>query len=140
MKAQLSIDFVLSLVIFIGVVAYVLLQTLAYQYDFLKEIKKQKLYAKAYALSEGLLSRWMDEKYNLTNLVSLVKIKNDEQACNSNYPNFKNSIGIDVDFGFYVFNSSNDLIASCSSASKKSLNLTRFARSENDYLKILVEV
>jgi len=140
MKAQLSIDFIISLVIFIGVITYVLIQTLSYQYDFLKEIKKQKLYAKAYALSEDLLSRWMDERYNLTNLVSLAKIQNDKQTCNSNYANFKNLIGIDVDFGFYVFDSSNNLIASCSSLSKKTFNLTRFARSENDYLKILVEV
>gem|GEM_PF-4240649 len=140
MKAQLSIDFIISLVIFIVVITYVLIQTLSYQYDFLKEIKNQKLYAKAYALSENLLNRWMDEKYNLTNLVSLTNIKKDEQACNSNYINFKNSIGIDVDFGFHVFNSLNNLIASCSSPSKKILNLTRFARSENDYVKILVEV
>ena len=111
MKGQLSVDFLISLTLFVIIASYLSFQLLNIVPYFLREIKLQNLRSELFQISEILLNDpgepidWyenpdltkriglLDEKKNLTNFLSLEKIIGMEKICKSDYERFRNLIG-----------------------------------------------
>lgn len=116
MKAQLSIDYIVSLVVFIGIVTYIFFQLLSYGPPYIDEIEKQRLRSEAYQVSELLINDpgepldWnstnvkrvglSDHLQNKTNVLSLSKINNFTQICNgfTGYDRMKSLIDTNYQF------------------------------------------
>ncbi|MCD6403382.1 MAG: hypothetical protein J7K98_03560 [Candidatus Aenigmarchaeota archaeon] len=107
MKGQIDLEFMVSLVVFIMAVAYIHVSLSSMIPEHSRMIKRENLYAKAYALSQFLINdpgnpaNWttletakriglMDERYNKTNLISMTKATN---FCKS-YETFLRKTGI----------------------------------------------
>lgn len=101
MKAQLSMDVIIAMIIFVIFVSYLFFQLLALRPTYLQQIKVERVRAEAYQISEMLINdpgepiNWnasyvqriglSDQNYNLTNLISWSKVQNLSSLCNVNY-------------------------------------------------------
>lgn len=132
MKAQLSIDYIVSLIIFIGFVFYIFLQLLSYGPPYISEIEKQRLRSEAYQISELLINDpgapldWnstkvnrtglSDSTKNKTNVLSINKINNFTQICNgsNDYNRMKSLIDTEYQFSIELINrASSQLLINC---------------------------
>jgi hypothetical protein len=116
MKAQLSIDYIISLIIFISIAAYIFLRTASYTPPYINQIKVQRLKAEAYQISELLINDpgqpldWnpanvervglSDHTKNETNFLSSNKITAFSEICTNSigYDTMKSKIDTDYQF------------------------------------------
>lgn len=117
MKAQISfVEFLTSMIIFVGFVAYFSLFTLSSVSSYLAEIRMERLRVEAYQLSELLMNdpgeplNWntnflnakrpglLDHTQNKTNLLSKSKIDEFRLRCQLNYESVKSKLGTDLNF------------------------------------------
>lgn len=127
MKGQLTIEYLVSFSIFIGLITYIYFLYSANIPGFIEEVKKEDTRAKTYQLSEILVNdpgepidwyKWSkndiqriglsDENFNKTNLVSEAKINRfkNEFDCNDlvDYKYVKeNLFALDKDFSIIIF-------------------------------------
>jgi hypothetical protein len=129
MKAQLSLDYIVSLIVFIGFVTYIFFQLLSYGPPYISEIEKQRLRSEVYQISELLVNdpgeplNWnsldftnvervglSDETKNKTNVLSLEKIGKFNQICTSEngYDKIKSKIDTEYQFLIQLINKSNN--------------------------------
>lgn len=101
MKGQLTLDYVLSIIVFITLISYIIFQLLMIVPKFSREVRMQNLRGEAFSISEILLNdpgepiNWdvgtveriglLDETKNLTNFLSLDKILRFEDICLTDY-------------------------------------------------------
>lgn len=121
MKAQLSIDFIVSLIIFIGFVAYIFFQLISYSPPYINEIADQRLKSETYQVSELLINSPVgfglsDITKNKTNLLSLNKIKNFGCQSPSDYDAMKSSIDTDYQFSIVLTNSTGWTLINCTTS------------------------
>jgi len=116
MKAQLSLEYYISLTIFIGFIVYISFQVMRISPQFITEVENERLKSEAYQISELLINdageplNWennpssverigLSKNYkNETNLLSQQKITAFNTTCNSDYGNVRRSIGTDYYF------------------------------------------
>ncbi len=115
MKAQISVEYFISLILFIGFIAYIFFQVLRFTPVYLTEIKNEEIRSEVYQISELLVNdhgepaNWdlgtinrlglSDETQNKTNLLSRRKINLIESRCSAGgYSDIKTWIGTEHDF------------------------------------------
>ena len=123
MKGQITVEYLISFVIFVGLIAYVYLSYSANLPRFTEEVRKEAIRSQAYQLSEILINNpgkpenWdianvkriglLDERFNKTNLISKAKIEklNNNFNCNlpNQYSNLKSKLDIDRNFSLMIF-------------------------------------
>ena len=122
MKAQLTLEYMISLVLFIGIVIYVYLSYSANIPSFIGEVFKEDARVKAYQLSEILVNdlgepaSWnknsveriglSDENFNKTNLISNVKItelSGFDCSIQNDYNELKSLFALDREFSIVIF-------------------------------------
>ena len=115
MKAQLSLEYYISLIIFIGFVVYISFQIMRISPQFITEVKNERLKSEAYQISELLINdagqpiNWnsqppvkrfgLSDNSNKTNLLSQGKIAAFNTSC-SDYDNIRKLIGIGTEYYF----------------------------------------
>ena len=159
MKGQLSVDFFISLTLFILIAIYLSFQVLNTVPYFLREVRLQNLRSELFQISEILLNdpgepiNWcedpalteriglLDETKNLTNFLSLEKIRGMEEVCRD-YDKFRSLIGSERIFLISIKElESGKILAACAPANipkKQMLTIVRnFAFiNETDQLSI----
>lgn len=119
-KAQLSIEYFVSLVLFVMFVAYLIFQLMTFTPQYLNEIKTESLRSEAYQISELLINdpgepaNWqtaadssirriglLDDSRNKTNLLSQNKVDALRSKC-SNYDNVKKWIDTENQFSLLI--------------------------------------
>lgn len=137
MKAQLTLEYMVSLTLFIGIVIYIYFSYSATIPNFMEEVFKEDARAKAYQLSEILVNdhgepidwdddvKWLkkqinrtglsDENFNKTNLISNAKVnrlKDPTEGFNctnsGNYTELKNLFALDREFSIIIFEIEDD--------------------------------
>ncbi|MEM5829401.1 MAG: hypothetical protein QW040_02190 [Candidatus Aenigmatarchaeota archaeon] len=117
MKAQISfVEFITSLVIFIGFATYISFQISLFLPNYLNEIRAERMRSEAFQLSELLINdpgepaNWYvnfdnvkriglsDETKNVTNFLSGIKISSFFSNCSANYTKIKEKLNTDFDF------------------------------------------
>ncbi len=109
MKAQLSFEYYISLIIFIVFVTYLFFQLLNYAPNYFNEVKLQRLRSEAYQISELLVNdagypdTWdsgdakrlglLDQSQNKINFLSWNKITKFNDMCKSSYISIRNLLG-----------------------------------------------
>lgn len=168
MKGQLTIEYLISFGIFIGVIIYVYLLYTRNIPNFLEEIKKENIRAEAYQLSELLVNdigeppNWntlsdenikriglADQNRNQTNFISKQKITGFDIKCDSDFSNIQKWVGLNKSFSVLIFNinqgtGSRSLLADCTPPLivRAALNATvkRIAAYEEGGTKKLAEI
>lgn len=118
LKGQLTIEYLISFVLFIGLISYVYIMYSSNIPNFIEEVEKEDARAKAYQLSEILINdpgepiNWdtgnvkriglSDENFNKTNLVSTLKIGRLKDLC-TNYEEMLRKLGIDEPVSIFIF-------------------------------------
>jgi hypothetical protein len=125
MKGQLSMEVIVCMVVFIIFVSYLFFQILGIRPFYIQQIKAERIRAEAYQISELLINDpgepiyWdviavgnpdgikriglSDHTYNLTNLISWLKVGNLSSLCSSNYEIVREKIGMkDYQFSIIV--------------------------------------
>ncbi len=117
MKAQLSVEYYISLTIFIGFIVYISFQVMRISPQFITEVKNERLKSEAYQISELLINdagepiTWnipstvvkrvgLSDNSNKTNLLSQEKIDAFKTKCSSDYDNIRKLIGIGTEYYF----------------------------------------
>lgn len=145
MKAQFSIEYFTSLVLFVGFVAYIFLQVLKFAPAYIGELKNEETRSEAYQVSELLVndagqpSNWdlstvqrigfSDENYNKTNLLSRRKINliSGTGGCDAGYANVQKNIGTTHQFSLFLKDiTNNNILISCTPPTvvPKTINVT----------------
>ena len=148
-KGQLTLEYLISFLVFIGLITYIYFSYSANIPMYMKEVTKEDTRSKAYQLSEILVNdigkpaNWddlslgeikrvglSDEHYNKTNLISRSKIDKLGSLC-SDFKNIQEKLAIDQLFSVYILdvnpNTGNrQQILSCSPLTfpKKVINAT----------------
>jgi len=120
MKAQMTVEYVITFVAFIGFMIFIYVQYSSNIPDFIIETKKENSRSKAYQLSELLLndagqpSNWnlvsvqriglLDQNYNKSNLLSLEKITNLNSMCPNDYQDVQTLLALDQSFSIHFYN------------------------------------
>ena len=102
MKGQITVEYLISFVIFIGLIAYTYLSYSANIPRFTEDVRKETIRSEAYQISEILINNpgepvnWqsanikriglLDERFNKTNLISEAKIDKLKNNYDCNYP------------------------------------------------------
>jgi hypothetical protein len=119
MKGQLSMEVIVCMAVFIIFVSYLFFQILGIKPFYIQQIKAERIRAEAYQISELLINDpgepidWtttnvkriglLDHAYNLTNLISWLKVGNLSSLCSSNYEVVREKIGVkDYQFSIIV--------------------------------------
>jgi len=130
MKSQLSVDFVISLIVFILFSTYIFFRILALRPAYLSELENERIRSEAFQISEILVkdagepANWqkysisgikriglLNESYNQSNLLSVLKISQLNNLCNSNYDEVKKRIGAqDIQFSLRLVDIPNNKI------------------------------
>jgi hypothetical protein len=116
MKAQLSVEYYISLTIFIGFIVYISFQVMRISPQFITEVKNERLKSEAYQISELLINdagepiNWdsqssvkrigLSNNLNKTNLLSQEKIDAFNTSCSSGYDNIRKLMGIGTEYYF----------------------------------------
>jgi len=114
MKAQLTIEYYISLTIFILFIAYLFFQVIKISPQFLRELQAERLKSESYQISELLINdpgepiNWpsqanikrvgLSSNLNKANLLSGEKITAFQSKCNSDYENIRKLIGTEYYF------------------------------------------
>lgn len=122
MKAQLSLEYYISLITFILFVTYVSFQLIKISPQFINEVKNERLKSEAYQISELLINdagepiNWYNQQnvkrvglssnLNKTNFLSLEKITAFQSKCNSDYNNIRKLIGTEYYFSLQLIDRS----------------------------------
>jgi hypothetical protein len=132
MKGQLTLDYVLSIIIFITLTSYIIFQLLMVVPKFVREVRVQNLRGEAFSISEILLNdpgepiNWhevgvveriglLDETKNLTNFLSLGKIIKFGEICSEDYEKVRSLLATNRTILVSLRNLETDqLITSCS--------------------------
>ncbi len=119
LKGQLSLEYYVSLVLFVMFVAYLIFQVLGFSPQYLSELKNERTKSEAYQVSELLVNdageplNWyastpkrigLSSNENKTNLLSQEKITALQTACQSSYESVRKLIDIDSDFSITLIN------------------------------------
>jgi len=103
MKGQITVEYLISFIIFIGLIAYTYLSYSANIPRFTEDVKEETIRSEAYQISEILVNNpgqpvnWqsfanikriglLDERFNKTNLISKAKIDKLKNNFDCNYP------------------------------------------------------
>ena len=102
MKGQITVEYLISFVIFIGLIAYTYLSYSSNIPRFTEDVRKETIRSEAYQISEILVNNpgqpvnWqsanikriglLDERFNKTNLISKAKIDKLKNNYDCNYP------------------------------------------------------
>ena len=136
MKAQLTFEYMISFIIFIGIIVYIYLSYSANIPNFIQEVFKEDARSKAYQLSEILVNDlghpidWdksnvervglSDMNFNKANLMSRIKItelSGFDCANQNDYDELKDLFALDRDFSIVIFEIQDDgdrnLLFSC---------------------------
>ena len=124
MKAQISIEYIISVIVFILFATYIFFRVIVYPAGYINEIKTQRLKSEAYQISELLVNDpgepldWnikpdneririglSDSNQNKTNFLSMNKIAEFNDTCNTNYDEIKRLIGTDYQFSIFLSSS-----------------------------------
>ena len=122
MKAQLTIEYMISFGVFISLVTYIYLLYSGNIPNFINEVEKEHIRSVGYQLSEllinnpGWLTNWEDgsmneikmiglsnETENKKNLISLNKVKALNDACLSDYYFVQEKLGLNETFSIYFY-------------------------------------
>jgi len=121
LKGQLTVEYLISFVLFIGLILYIYVIYSSNIPNFVGEVEKEDARAKAYQVSEILLNdpgepiNWdrnnvkriglSDENFNKTNLVSESKILKLKDLCNeiNGYEKMLKKLGIDEPISIFIF-------------------------------------
>lgn len=120
MKAQLSIEYFVSMILFVMFVAYIIFQLMTFTPNYLNEIKTESLRSEAYQISELLVNdpgepaNWqtvadssikrlglLDDSRNKTNLLSKTKVDALRSKC-GNYENVKKWVDTENQFSLLI--------------------------------------
>ena len=120
MKGQLTIEYMITTVAFIGLMVFVYFQYASNIPDFINEIRKENIRSKVYQLSELLLNDpgypedWVigsveriglsHETYNKSSLLSLGKITSLNSMCLSDYLEVQRLLSFDQAFFIHFYN------------------------------------
>ena len=164
MKAQFNIEYFVSIIIFIGFVAYIFFQVLTFTPEYLNEIKNEEARSEAYQISELLINDYgepidwdldtvervglSNEIQNKTNLLSIEKIRLIGTRCSEvdGYLDVKNWISTDHDFTILLSDSSvGSILIRCnpSTTAVRTVNVSvsRIVAFDNgNYGELVVEV
>ncbi len=149
-KGQLSFDFYVALVIFLGAVAYVVLQMYQATPATMSSLRGEFVRIEGYQVSEllvndgGYPNGWgnptvplssirriglSDTNRNLTNLVSSEKIQRLKAICDNNYGDVHSLLGIKDGFSVTIVNHDTQEIVTCrplsESSKRTSFNVSR---------------
>ena len=129
MKAQLSIEYYVSLIIFILFVSYLFFQLITLSPQFNRELENERLRSESYQISELLVNDpgepidWpiktvkrlgLSSNLNKTNLLSEAKISAFQLKCDSDYEDVKKLIGTEYYFSINLTNiDSNEKLIEC---------------------------
>ena len=133
MKGQLTIEYMFTFILFIGLIIFIYSQYSSNIPTFINEIKKEDSRSKAYQISELLLndpgepSDWdsssvqrlglSDQTYNKHNLLSLEKITNLNSKC-SDYSEIQELLALNQTFSIRFYNITStgirDILLDCS--------------------------
>ena len=127
MKAQLTFQYLISLIIFIGLAMFIYFLYSANIPKFIQEVEKEDIRSKAYQLSEVLVNdpgepiNWeqlpdnqikrmglSDTSFNKTNLISKAKIDRLDGECDDEYENVQEWLGFNHSFSLYIFSIDED--------------------------------
>ena len=119
MKAQLSLEFYASIVIFILFATYVFFQLLGIEPQFMSSLNNERLKSEAYQVSEMLVNSpgnpadWpgksvtsigLSSNLNDSNLLSVQKISAFNSLCGSSYDNMRSIIDTEYQFSVTLTN------------------------------------
>ena len=147
MKGQLTIEYMFTFIVFIGLIIFIYSQYSSNIPSFINEIKKEDSHSKAYQISELLLndpgepSNWdssvqrlglSHQDYNKQNLLSLDKITNLNSICSSDYSEIQRLLALNQTFSIRFYNITStgfrDILLDCGSPqdliTKTELNAT----------------
>jgi hypothetical protein len=129
MKAQVSLEFILCVIIFTILATYVLLQLTNVKSRYLRYLTAEKLNSELYLISELLINdvgepaNWhlapereikriglMDERTNATNLLSFSKLERLNSICIGNYDLVRKALGVENHFSLGIVNATEVLV------------------------------
>ncbi len=134
MKGQLTLEYMISFGIFIGVISFIYMSYIGNIPKFVDEVEKESIRSETYQISELLINdpgeppNWnlgnvkriglQNQVQNKQNLIDRAKI-NILYNCATQYQDFKNKIGTTRDFSLAIFdintvNGGRTLLYSCS--------------------------
>ncbi len=120
MKAQISIEYIISVIVFILFATYIFFRVIVYPAAYLNEINTQRLKSEAYQISELLVNDpgepldWntdtasakrvglLDHAQNKTNFLSMDKIAEFNNTCKTHYDEIKRLISTDYQFSIFL--------------------------------------
>jgi hypothetical protein len=118
MKGQISIEYIIALILFIVFVLFFFVQLLNQQPIYMRELRSEIVRSEAYQLSEMLINDagypidWtianvqrigLSSNLNKTNFLSKSKISSIGTSCNGGYTFIKNKIGAEDDFSLVIW-------------------------------------
>ena len=126
MKAQLTMEYYASLIVFVLFIGYFFVRLSQISPQFITELKNERLRSESYQISEILVNDpghpigWtqvadakrigLSSNLNKTNLLSKAKIYNLNTSCGSNYDGVRNLLGTEYQFSIEIKNSTNTLL------------------------------
>lgn len=138
MKGQFSVDYYVSIILFIVFVVYILFQLTRFLPTYINEVNDQRIKVEAYQISEllindpGVPSNWetlgqarigeikriglLDMTQNKTNLVSIAKVNSLNTTCGSvnGYNAIRGAIVTDYQFSILLIDKTNgNILVSC---------------------------
>jgi len=161
-KGQLSVGFYASLVLFMGVLAYLTFQLFQIVPTTTDAIRLESTRIEAYQLSEVLINDgghpldWntkqvsdirriglSDSAQNKTNLISSLKVTKLKSICDSNYKDVKNLLDIKNEFSIIFYNrvTNENWVCKSPDVTRSSFNVTRIVSIDGNALgEITVQV
>lgn len=131
MRAQISIDFVIAIIVFIIFSTYILFRILALRPVYLSEIENERIRSEAFQISEILVkdngqpANWylnpnqakriglLNETFNQSNLLSIIKINQLNNIC-SNYDRVRELLDVkDLQFSILLVDSKSNILLNC---------------------------
>lgn len=161
LKGQLSLEYCISLILFILFVAYIVFQVLGISPQYLSELKNERIKSEAYQISELLINdlgeplNWyastpkrigLSSNENKTNLLSLEKITALQTVCQSDYESVRKLIDTDNDFSITLTNlASGQKLIDCTSSTSRTIktkaSITRIiALTDNSFAELTVQM
>ncbi len=120
MKGQMTVEYLISFMIFVGIIAYIYISYSANIPSFVEEVRKEDIRSKAFQLSEILVNdpgepeNWdantveriglLDESSNKQNLISGDKVEelSNNFPCPAQYDNLMNKLGMNETFAIII--------------------------------------
>ncbi|MBI2545270.1 MAG: hypothetical protein HYW22_01565 [Candidatus Aenigmarchaeota archaeon] len=162
LKGQLSLEYYSSIVIFVGVLAYLSFQLFQAVPSTTNALKTEAIRIDAYQISEILINDgghpldWdtkptnqivrlglMDSTQNKTNLLSSQKISKFKAICNNNYNDVKNLLDIQSEFSisFVNYNTNENWVCKSPGRISASFNVTRIVSIDgNAFGELTIQV